>query len=560
MPETLERLVDDFLHAYFAFYPTNAASLGLHEYDGRLPDLRAEAISARIEALHTYRRRLAALDPAAFAGPQRRAQQLDYGLLHWRIEAELWSWLAEREHQRNPIFYAYHAIVDGYVKRNYAPPEARLAALTAHLHQLPEAMATARQNLDQHLPRPLVEEALRIFQGLIAFFGIDLPLAIGVPPAPARHTGAPFPPSLVAQFWAARDKAIVALRAFHSYLHDDALPASHNSFALGAERFAGMLRYNELVTLPLDQLLSLGTADLARNQAALVALATRRAPHQSVAQQVRALGRQHPSVDRVLDETRLMLDDLRRFIRARDLVTLPTEERCAVQATPSFARWAFAMMDSAGPFETAAAESFYYLTLPDTSWPQEHIEGWLSKFDYATLLATSIHEAYPGHYVHFLHIRQAPSRLAKAFWSYAHVESWAHYAEQMMLDEGYGSDDPDLRMAQLLEALVRNCRFICAIRMHVYGMGIAEATRFFMQHAYLDEVMASEEARRGTHDPGYLNYTLGKLMLLKLREDYRAAHPAFSLRRFHDAYIGHGAPPVPLLRALLLPHDDGVVL
>jgi uncharacterized protein (DUF885 family) len=189
------------------------------------------------------------------------------------------------------------------------------------------------------------------------------------------------------------------------------------------------------------------------------------------------------------------------------------------------------------------------------------VEGWLTKFDYATLTDVSIHEAYPGHYVHFSNVRNAPTRLAKVSATYTHYESWAHYVEQMMLEQGYGNGDLRLRMAQLAEALVRNCRYVCAIKMHTQGMSVDEATRFFEEHAYMDPVTANKEARRGTHDPGYLNYTLGKLMLLKLLDDYKAAHgDAFVLKQFHDEYIGYGSPPIPILRTMLLPHDNGDIL
>jgi uncharacterized protein (DUF885 family) len=200
-----------------------------------------------------------------------------------------------------------------------------------------------------------------------------------------------------------------------------------------------------------------------------------------------------------------------------------------------------------------ATEAFYYVTLPEPDWSPEKIEGWLTKFDYATMTGVSIHEAYPGHFVHFMQVPHAPTKLAKTFDTYSHYESWAHYCEEMMLEQGYGNGNLQLRLAQLGEALVRNCRYICAIKMHTQGMGVEEATRFFMDNAYMDEVTATKEARRGTHDPGYINYTLGKLLLRQLRDDYRAFHGAnFSLKRFHDEYIGYGSPPIPILRKMML--------
>jgi uncharacterized protein (DUF885 family) len=449
------------------------------------------------------------------------------------------------------MMYSYQAMVDDYLKRNYAPLPVRARALIRHLEQLPAAMQVARENLARSVPRVLVEEALNVFAGLVAFIQQNLPHALGSLDDPV----------LEQDIEAARDKAVQALNAFQDYLRAELLPAAHDDFAVGARYFADMLRYNELVDLPLDRLLAIGERDMARNQQAIAAIAQQLDPTTSVHEQVQALGRDHPAAEHLLEETRALLDNLRNFLRERDLVTLPPDDHCRVEETPPFARWAFAMMDTAGPFEQQATDAFYYVTLPEADWSPEQVEGWLTKFDYATLTDVSIHEAYPGHFVHFSNIRNAPTRLARVVACYSHYESWAHYAEQMMLEQGYGGDDPHLRMAQLAEALVRNCRYICAIKMHTQGMSIEAATRFFMKHAYMDEVTASKEARRGTHDPGYINYTLGKLMLLKLLEQYRAEQGEnFSLKRFHDEYIGYGSPPVPLLRTLLLQNDDGAVL
>jgi uncharacterized protein (DUF885 family) len=543
----LAQLSERFLNDYFDFYPTAASSLGLHEYDGRIVDMSARAVGAWVQLLRDYHYHLQLIEPANLG----RLEAFDHGLLRWQIEAELWNWTEERSHRYNPMVYSYNAMVDTYVQRDYAPLRERAAALTRHLQAIPNAMGVARQNLDENIPRVLIEESLTVFAGLVTFLRDSLPDALRELDDPVRDQ----------ELWSARDVAVIALNEFQDYLRDEKLPVASDDFAIGVRRFAGMLRYNELIDLPLDHLLEIGEADLARNQAAIAELAAHLDPARSVAEQMRDLGRNHPATNELLPETRRLLGALRDFVIERNLLTMPTSKECHVEETPPFARWAFAMMDTAGPFEETATDSFYYITLPEDDWPPEKVEGWLTKFDYASLTDVSIHEAYPGHYVHFMAMHRAPTRLAKVFACYSHYESWAHYVEQMMLDEGYGDNDPHLRMAQLAEALVRNCRYICAIRMHTRNMSLDEATRFFMQNAYMDEVTATSEARRGTYDPGYLNYTLGKLLLLKLLEQYREAYSdTFSLMRFHDEYIGHGSPPIPLLRRLLLPHDDGVLL
>lgn len=546
-PQALVKLADAFLRDYFAFYPTVASSLGLHEYDGQITNLHADAIADYVAKLRVHRQRLAQIDPAGLD----RLGSFDYNLLRWQIDAELWHFTEYREYTRNPMVYAYNAMVDIYVKRNYAPLEVRVTALTRHLRLVPQAMQVARHNLALPVPAILVEESLNVFSGLIAFLTHGLDEAL--PDLPDLH--------LAQNLWTSRDQAVTAIQEFTTFLQNEVLPSATDEFAIGAGQFAAMLHYNELIDLSLDRLLALGEADLARNQEAAATVAAQLDPDKSVREHMRELGRNHPRAERLVAETSALLEGLRSFLIERDLVTIPSEVRCQVAETPPFARWAFAMMDTAGPFEKLAMESYYYVTLPEPDWSPEQIEGWLTKFDYATLTDVSIHEAYPGHYVHFLHVRNAPSQLAKSFSAYSHIESWAHYVEQMMLDQGFGNGDLSLRLAQLAEALLRNCRYICAIKMHTQGMSVAEATRFFIQNAYMDEVTARQEARRGTHDPGYLNYTLGKLLLLKLLDDYKAAHGAgFSLKQFHDEYIGYGAPPIPLLRKLLLPNDDGVLI
>ncbi len=543
----LSSLIDNFLRDYYAFYPTTASNLGFHEYDGQIVDLSASAIAAHVERLRGYQQQLQQIDPA----PLERLEAFDYALLAWKLAAEIWTWTEEREYTRNPMIYTYNAMVDMYIQRNYAPLPERAEALVRHLDQIPEALEVARQNLEPVVPRIFIEETQNILSGLVKFLSESLTEAM----RSLNH------PELAADMWSARERVVAAIEKFRAYLQNTLLPAASDEFAIGPQRFSEMLRYNELIDLPLDYLLEVGEADLQRNQAAIVELARQIDPARSIQEQMRDLGRNHPPAERLVADTRTLLDDLRQFIEQRDLVSLPTNIPCQVEETPPFARWAFAMMDTAGPFEDIATDSFYYVTPPEDDWSPEEVEGWLTKFDYATLTDVSIHEVYPGHYVHFASQRNAPTRLSKIFATYSHYESWAHYVEQMMLDQGYGSDRSDLRMAQLAEALVRNCRYVCAIKMHTQGMSVEEATRFFMEHAYMDEVTASKEARRGTHDAGYLNYTLGKLLLLKLLDQYKEAYGAdFSLKRFHNEYIGYGSPPIPILRRMLLPHDDGMIL
>jgi uncharacterized protein (DUF885 family) len=537
----LALLADDFLQHYFDFYPSHARLLGLHEYDGRMTDLSPQSVEHWVYTLHHYQEWLAKIDPTHLG----RLEWFDYQLLRWQINAEWWQWTTLRDHERNPIFYVDETI-DDYVKRDYAPLEERAQSLAAYLGHIPRHMDAARIHLSRGaVPRILIEESIPIYEGMITFLTTSLDEAFGK---------SSLPPAIIGKLWRARDAATTAIRDFLAFLQHDLLPNAQESFAIGTEHFLNMLRYNELINLSLDELLALGERDLANNQAAIARVAAQIDPSLSVQEHMKRLGSNHPPQELLLSSTRSLLNDLKDFVKSRDLVTMNGNVVCRVEETPPFARWAFAMMDTAGPFEQVATDSFYYVTLPDPNWSPEEVQGWLTKFDTATLTSVSVHEAFPGHFVHFNNTRNAPTHLAKVFRSYSHFESWAHYVEQMMLEEGYGRGDLRLQMAQLSEALVRNCRFVCGIKMHTQGMTLQEATRFFMENGYMDEVTARNEARRGTHDTGYINYTLGKILLLQLREEYKQAQgDNFSLKTFHDKYIGYGSPPIPLLREMLVP-------
>jgi len=262
----------------------------------------------------------------------------------------------------------------------------------------------------------------------------------------------------------------------------------------------------------------------------------------------------HATADRLIPATRDMLEEIREFLIEQGVISIPSEVRALVDETPRHMRWAFAMMDTPGPYETTATEAYYYVTPVEPDWSAEEAETWLRTLNHFALTDISIHETYPGHYVHFLHYANAPTEVSRRTDSYAFTEGWAHYAEQMMWEEGFCGGDPRFRLAQLTEALVRNCRFVCAIRMHAHGMSVDEATRFFVENAFYDELPARKEAERGTFDPGYFSYTLGKLQILQLREDCKAAWGSdFTLKGFHDRLLSRGAPPVELMRRVLLP-------
>jgi uncharacterized protein (DUF885 family) len=534
----LAKLADEYLTALFETYPQLAASLGLHEYDGRVQDFREAARATRLAAVTGFAARLDAIPSEALEEEDAH----DHTLLRLSVAEERFDLESLRDVERNPLAYSGALDVSGYVKRQYAPLPRRVAALVQHLLQFPDVLRAARDILQPHIARPFIETALEVYAGTIQFHEQDLLDAVR-PVAPSP---------LWDEFERANGAARRALEEFVHYLRDELLPRATDEFAIGEDHFLTMLHVGEMVDLPLDRLLEMGREDMARNVDHMRAAARRIDPTASVADVIRRQSRDHPPADRLIAEAAKVLDELRVFVEEHGVVTIPSSVRCRVEETPPFARWAFAMMDTAGPFETST-ESFYYVTPPDPGWTPEQTEAWLSKFDYATLRDVGIHEVYPGHFVHFLHMKHVPRRVRQVLTSYSFVEGWAHYCEEMMVEEGYGRSDPRLEIAQLSEALLRNVRFLVSIHMHTRGLSVESATQWFVDNAYLEPLPAHKEAVRGTFDPGYLNYTLGKLMIRRVRDGVRTREGArFTLRRFHDSLLALGAPPVPLARRRLL--------
>jgi uncharacterized protein (DUF885 family) len=538
-------LAAEYLRRMYDYSPQLARSLGLHEYDGRMADPSASARSARVSELRDLRRRLSQVQDQDLDEQER----FDRDLIGANLEHELYQLEGLRAHEWSPLVHVYPADVSDYVKREYAPLPDRVRSMTEQLRAVPEYLAEGWRSLRPDLPRDPLEIAISAFDGQAAYLRGDIrEAALEVPDR-----------ALLSEFESACAAAAAALEGFADRLRER-LPAAHGEFAIGRESYESMLRTGELLDLPLERVLEVGEANLRANEELLGETAERINPGRSMEETMRALGREHPPADRLVPETAELLEDIRAFLIERDIVGVPSEVRCIVRETPPSMRWAFAMMDSAGPFEATATESYYYVTPVEPDWSPEQQEEWLSRFDYHTLRDVSVHEAYPGHYLHFLHMKRAPSDVSKVLTSYAFVEGWAHYAEQMMVESGFRDFDPKLRLAQLKEALLRNCRYIVSIGMHTQGMSVDDATRFLMEHGYMEELPARKEAQRGAFDPGYLNYTLGKLMLLKLREEYELERGMdFSLREFHDRVLACGAPPIPLLRKQLL-SEPGVAL
>ena len=563
MNPALDALAQRAVREHWDFLPTAGSRIGRHEYDGRLPDFSAGRIRRRTEELHQTLAQLSALpaDPEpngnGAADHDGRMDRLSRRLLETFLRRELFNLEEMRTLHDNPQRQVGYLGVGGYVQRDYAPLPERLRSATAVLQQAPDFLATLDALTEPELGEPVRDMAVQAYRGMASFYDTGL--------ADAAAQCAAVAPDVAAEFNAARASAAVAVNAFADRLQ---ARQARPEFAIGSQLYQRMLSVGEAVDVPLTDVLSIGQANLEQNLRRLDEAAALVAPGKSVREAVAQISANHPTAASLIPETRDMLEDIRQALIDHDVIGLPSAERCQVTETPSYMRYAFAAMDSPGGLEEVATEAFYYVTPVEPDWTPRQQEEWLSNFNYHTLQIISIHEVYPGHYVHNLHNRHGQARqgrplplINRVATSYAFTEGWAHYTEEMMLETDYARDNPALWLTQLLEALVRNCRYLCSLGMHTQGMTVDEATQFFQAHAYMEEHPARQEALRGTFDPGYLNYTLGKLMLLKLRQDWRRQEgSAYSLRRFHDALLSWGAPPVPLLREAMLTEPGEFIL
>ena len=546
-PATLESLSEELVRQYWDFYPNSGARIGRHEYDGRLPDFSPSALRRRIREIDDGLARTAAVAPSGGAD-----ERLSRRLLESFLRRERFSLVEMRNLENNPTRQVGYLNVSGYLDRDYAPLVDRVRSAARALRQAPEFVATLAAALGDEIGRPVLDSSIESYSGMARFYRREL----------GRAAQEVSDSEVKAEFDRAREDAAIALDNFAALLSERREKAPPD-FAIGPRLYSAMLEAGEALNVPLSTLAELGEADLEDNLRQLREAAAAIDPARDTREIVAEIGSRHPTAEDLIPETRAMLEEIRQSVIDLGLVSVPSEDRCLVVETPAYMRYAFAAMDSAGALEERATESFYYVTPVEPDWNAVQQEEWLTNFNYATLRIVSIHEVYPGHFVHHLHNRYGrPLPLInRVAGSYAFVEGWAHYAEAMTLDGGYGAGQPELRLTQLLEALVRNCRYMCSLGMHTGDMTLEDAVRYFMDKAFMAEHPARREALRGTFDPGYLNYSLGKLMILKLREDCRREWGGgFTLKEFHDRLLSYGAPALPLLREAMLQDPSGAPL
>ena len=560
-----EAVAEEYIRGYLAAHPLQGTALGFHEYDGKIGDYSRLALDAELSRLRRFDDRLKKID----GGKLSQRQSIDLRILQAAIKKELFQMQEMSVFERNPMTYARAADVNVYIKRNFAPLEDRVHSIAAIESQVPNILIAARTNLNNMLPKPYVELAIKIAKGSSDFLKKNLVAAVAE----------------------LKDERIRA--EYGAWLEREKLPKASPDFALGEEKYQRLLAETELVDLPPAKILEIGMAELKKEQQAFAEVARKIDPGKSAREVFKQIQSEHPTPENLLPDIGKDLEQIRNFVTTHHLVTIPSEVRARVTETPQYRRaTSFASMDTPGPFEKRATEAYYYVTPTENDWPEKQKEEWLTAFNYYTADVISIHEVYPGHYVQFLRLNASPaSKVEKIFGSYAFIEGWAHYCEKMMIDEGYsGTPTPSptpkasaspgttatpkakpspktsptssvddskrvakYRMAQADEAMLRLCRLCVSIKMHTQKMTVDEATKFFQDNCYYEEKPARTEAMRGTFDPGYLNYTLGKLQILKLRDDYKAQEGEnFSLQKFHNELLNHGMPPIRLLREIML--------
>jgi uncharacterized protein (DUF885 family) len=544
-----DALVDRFFdQAYFAIDPSNGTSAGFHQYDAKLEDFSRAAIDRNIALWHRFESEVGAFPAAQL----NREQAADRELVLGAIRSALLDAETIRGWETNPDNYSSTASNAVFVimSRTFASQDERLKSVIARERQMPAMFAAARTNL-KNPPRIYTEIALEQLPDIISFFEKDVPLAFN---AVKDRT-------LLDQFHQSNSAVIGALRSYETFLKSDVLPRSHGDFKLGAETFRKKLIYDEMVDIPLDKLLEIGYADLRKNQRAFSDTAKKIDAAKTPQQILDEAEKDHPAADKLLDAFRSTLAGERDYITQHRIVTIPSTVMPILEETPPFERaLTSASMDTPGAYEKVAKEALFNVTLPEKNWTPAHIEEHLRAFNRGTITSTSIHEAFPGHYVQFLWVQSAPSKVRKLLGASSNAEGWAHYCEQMMIDEGYGGGDLKLRLGQLQDALLRNARYIVGIEMHTGKMTFDQAVEFFVKEGMQVRSTALVETKRGTSNPTYLYYTLGKLEILKLREDYRKLRgTSFTLQEFHDSFLKQGFPPIKIVRRAMLKNDSPVL-
>jgi uncharacterized protein (DUF885 family) len=547
--EPLPHFVDDLLGYLHETHPTSATLDGVHTHDDLLEDFGAHAMEGEARALSGYLRRLDEIAPEGLI----RVERLEKRMLMAHLRGRMLELEHVRTWERNPRCYAdiLGSSLAGQALFAHAPAAERARRVLSKLRQTPRLMQAARDNVKDP-PGIFVKVGIETFRGVMKFIDAELPRAFSS--VDDLH--------LLGDLADAQAEASQAVGSYIDYLETDVGPRARASFRLGRDKFEQKLKLEEGLSIPIDRLLAIAMRELQSTQEAFRTIAGRLNGGDPLEAWARTRA-EHPAPGELIAAGRQHVDELAAFIQRHDLIAMPSADPITVAPTPDFYRWSFASMWTAGPFESKPTRAYYYLTDVDPAWTPERQEEHLREYNYPTLWSISIHEVYPGHFLQCQHLRRVESKMRKSilFAPASFVEGWAHYCEQMMVDAGFGRDNYRVKLGQLAEALVRLARVIVGVKLHTEDMSVEQGMRFFRDEAHMEEGSARREAERGTYDPTYLVYAAGKLMLLKLRNDYRQQQgKAFSLRTFHDTLLGNGTAPFWLHRELMLGDDSGDLL
>jgi uncharacterized protein (DUF885 family) len=534
------KYVDEYVESYLRTHPSFAASQGRHELDGQMPDWSADGIKKEIARLEAMRARAVGFKDDSLM-PEERFQR-DYVVS--RIDNDLFSLRDARQPFTNPSWYFDSGLDPStYVTTPYAPPDQRARAFVAYAKHIPTSLQQIKANLELPLPRTFIDYSVEGFGGFAEFYRNDVPQAFA-----EVHDEA-----LKKELAAAIEPAAKAMDEMARWMESQRAKANDN-YALGPERFSAMLRMTENVDVPLEKVEAIGRADLERNLSALNEACKAFAPGAKVEECVDRMKADKPEGGAVAG-ARAQLETIKKYILDHNIVSIPGTEEARVEEAPAYRRQNFAYINIPGPFEHELP-SVYYIAPPDPKWSKAEQDAYIP--GKADLLFTSIHEVWPGHFLQFLHSNRSSWRFGQLFVGYAFAEGWAHYGEELMIEDGIADKQPELHIGQLLNALLRNVRYMCAIGLHTKGMTVGECEQMFKEKAYQDAGNARQQAARGTYDPAYLNYTLGKLMIRKLRDDWSASRGGRQAwKQFNDEFLSYGGPPIPLVRSQMIPGPAG---
>lgn len=547
-----------FSQAVFKFEPTAGTSAGLHQYDSQLEDYSRAGVERQVAALKEFEKKFDSVDGSKLD----ESTEGDLEMVRNNIRGTLLELETIRGWEKNPDEYSSGITESAFslMERKFAPPDIRLRSLIAREKQMPAALMDARTNL-KNPPLIYTQIALEQLPGLISFFEHDVPAAFQDAKDPAT----------IAEFHKTNTAVIKALEDYEQWVKTDLLPRSHGDFRIGAKAFSEKLADDEMVTTPLPKLLEIAYADLHKNQAQFAKVAKALDPTKTPQQVLAELAADHPAPDQLLQAFHDRFNSEVAFIRSHHIITIPSNVQPVLEETPPFMRATTqASMDSPGPFETHSTTAYFNVTLPEKDWPAKRTAEYMSAFNVGTVVSVSVHEAFPGHYVQFLWVNHSKlSKVRKLITSTTNVEGWAHYCEEMMLDEGYaqpgvGAKDAReaklIRLGQLQDALLRDARFVVGIKLHTGQMTLDQAREFFVKEGYQSAPIADVETKRGTSDPTYLYYTLGKLEILKLRADVKKKEGAeFSLEKFHDDFMRQGGASIKIVRRAMLGDNSPVL-